>query len=102
MNVTRRHEVMRQFLVEVLEIDEATADAAACKLEHALSGVVLERLATFVQQARRCPSCLTAMREPRKASSHPHSRPQPQPQPQPRPRPRKRQVAPRTPEKQAE
>ena len=55
-NVAQRHEVMRQFLVRVLRIDEATADADACKLEHSLSEVVLERLVGFLEFVGRCPA----------------------------------------------
>lgn len=55
-NVAERHEVMRQFLVRVLCIDEATADADACKLEHSLSEVVLERLVAFLEFVARCPA----------------------------------------------
>jgi len=47
--IRRRHQVLRRLLEEVLEIDEATAETAACRMEHAVEGVVLERLESLVE-----------------------------------------------------
>jgi DtxR family Mn-dependent transcriptional regulator len=53
--IVRKHEVLRDFFVKVLSIDESEADAAACKLEHAISETVLERFIEFVEFVERCP-----------------------------------------------
>lgn len=53
--IAHKHEVLRQFLVKVLAIDEAEADTTACKLEHAVSEHVLERFIEFVEFVDRCP-----------------------------------------------
>ncbi len=47
-DVFRRHEVLRRFLVGILEVDSQTAAKEACRLEHAISSTTLERLAEFV------------------------------------------------------
>jgi DtxR family Mn-dependent transcriptional regulator len=53
--VARRHEVIGDFFVSVLAVDPAEADAAACKLEHAVSENVLGRLLDFIDFVDRCP-----------------------------------------------
>lgn len=51
----RRHEVLRQFLTEILNIKPATADEEACKMEHTLSAGTLNRLADFMEFIQICP-----------------------------------------------
>ncbi len=53
--VVRRHEALRDFLVKVLAVDAAKADQAACRMEHAISGPILERLIRFVEFVEVCP-----------------------------------------------
>lgn len=53
--VARRHEVLRDFFVKVLAVPAADADAAACKMEHAVPEGVLERFVEFVEFVERCP-----------------------------------------------
>ncbi|MGQ9650882.1 MAG: metal-dependent transcriptional regulator [Phycisphaerae bacterium] len=53
--VVRRHEVLRDFLVKVLLIDEVEADEQACRMEHAISRSTLERLIEFAEFVERCP-----------------------------------------------
>ncbi len=50
--VLRRHELIRDFLTDVLLIDEAVADANACRMEHAMDAEVLERFAMFAELAK--------------------------------------------------
>ena len=50
--MVHRHEVLTEFLVDFLGLDQATADRNACTIEHAIEEVVLERLVEFVEQAR--------------------------------------------------
>jgi len=53
--VVRGHEVLRDFLVRVLSVDERAADEAACQMEHAIPRSVLERLIQFVEFLDVCP-----------------------------------------------
>lgn len=53
--IARRHEVLRDFFVKLLSIDETEADATACKMEHAISDTILERFIEFVEFVERCP-----------------------------------------------
>lgn len=55
LDVVRRHEVMRRFLTQVLGLEEDDADEGACRMEHAISGTVLERLVQFVDYFETCP-----------------------------------------------
>ena len=54
-DVVRRHEVLSDFFVKVLAIDEKHADEAACKMEHAVSPKILERFVEFVEFVDTCP-----------------------------------------------
>jgi DtxR family Mn-dependent transcriptional regulator len=45
--VARRHHILRTHLTELLGVDEQTADPAACRLEHGIPPVVVDRLAEF-------------------------------------------------------
>jgi DtxR family Mn-dependent transcriptional regulator len=51
----RRHEVLREFLSEILNIKPKTADEEACMMEHALSSHTLNRLADFMEFIQICP-----------------------------------------------
>ncbi|HSO20914.1 MAG TPA: metal-dependent transcriptional regulator [Desulfosarcina sp.] len=53
--ISRRHQVIRNFLVEVLRIPPPTAEATACRMEHVVEGVVLDRLVCFIDFMHRCP-----------------------------------------------
>jgi len=48
-DVFRRHEALRLFLVEVLNVEPEIASEDACKMEHFVSPASLERLAKFVE-----------------------------------------------------
>jgi DtxR family Mn-dependent transcriptional regulator len=53
--VVRRHQVLRDFLVKVLSVDDTQANEAACRMEHAIPQAVLERIVKFVQFVEKCP-----------------------------------------------
>ena len=53
--VLRRHEVLKDFLVQVLAVDEKTADENACRMEHAVSKGVVDRLVEFAEFVQICP-----------------------------------------------
>jgi len=42
--IVRRHEILKEFFVDVLSVDTELADSSACKMEHAISGKVLDKL----------------------------------------------------------
>ncbi len=72
--VIGRHEVLRRFLREALAMDEDSAEANACRLEHAADSRLITRLSRLSQLLRQCPR---AMNEWRKAISAPASGPMP-------------------------
>ena len=47
-DIIRRHTVLKDFFTQILGIDEAEADQAACKMEHAISENILERFMEFI------------------------------------------------------
>lgn len=56
-DVLKRHNDLKEFLTYILGFPEKEAQAAACGLEHALSGKVAQRLELFVLFVRQCPRC---------------------------------------------
>jgi len=54
-DVIRRHEVLRDFFIKVLAVEEKHADEAACEMEHAVSPRILERFIEFVEFVETCP-----------------------------------------------
>ena len=54
-DVVRRHEVLRDFLMNVLAVEADRADAAACEIEHHVDNVVLRRLSYLAEFIRQCP-----------------------------------------------
>jgi len=49
VDVVKRHETLAKFLHNVLGLDEKTADEGACRMEHAIDGLILDRLIKFVE-----------------------------------------------------
>lgn len=54
-DVTRRHEVLRDFFVKVLAVDGTDADQAACRMEHSIPKEILERFVQFAEFVEICP-----------------------------------------------
>ena len=50
--VSRRHGLLREFLREVLALDEAEAETNACRMEHAVDAKVVQRLSRLTSHAR--------------------------------------------------
>ena len=48
-DVLRRHKALGKFMIEVLGIDADTAWKDACKMEHFISPITLERLIKYVE-----------------------------------------------------
>lgn len=53
--INHRHVVLREFFVDVLGIDEQSAEDSACRVEHSVPEQILDRLAEFVDFIRVCP-----------------------------------------------
>ena len=54
-DIVLRHTTLRDFFVKVLALNEESADEAACKIEHNISGVVMDRLTRFIEFLENCP-----------------------------------------------
>lgn len=65
-DVVRRHEILHDFLLNILNLDEKTATKSACKMEHAIKGKPLERLLRFVEFFSTCPRGQSVLVEFRK------------------------------------
>jgi DtxR family Mn-dependent transcriptional regulator len=54
-DVVHRHETLREFFIRVLAADEHLANRAACQLEHAVPGELVERFIRFLEFIEMCP-----------------------------------------------
>lgn len=48
-NIAVRHEIIKRFLVEILKIDEETADLEACKIEHTMSSGSMNKFGKYIK-----------------------------------------------------
>ena len=55
MAIARRHGALKEFLIRVLQLDEITAEATACRMEHAIDETSMDRLVSFVEYLFECP-----------------------------------------------
>lgn len=56
LDIIRRHEVMKTFLVDILCLENnEKAEKSACQMEHSVPSEVLERIIRFVEFAQICP-----------------------------------------------
>lgn len=53
--VARRHAVLKDFLLNVLQVDADTAESTACRMEHAIDQKTVERLICFIEYINTCP-----------------------------------------------
>ncbi|MGM0453018.1 MAG: metal-dependent transcriptional regulator [Thermodesulfobacteriota bacterium] len=53
--IRRRHDVIKGFLSEVLQLDAETAEANACRMEHAMDKPSVDRLVKFIEYIKQCP-----------------------------------------------
>jgi DtxR family transcriptional regulator, Mn-dependent transcriptional regulator len=53
--IVQKHTVLRDFFVKVLGIEKKFASDSACRMEHEISDVVLERLVQFIEFIDTCP-----------------------------------------------
>ena len=54
-DVYRRHVIFRDFLTGILNVDAKTAEEDACKMEHVVSPLTLERFVKFMEFVKSCP-----------------------------------------------
>ena len=54
-DVIRRHEALSHFFTEILDIERETVEADACKIEHVISQLSLERITKFIEFIEACP-----------------------------------------------
>jgi DtxR family Mn-dependent transcriptional regulator len=54
-DVIYRHEALTHFFAQALGINRETAEEDACKIEHVISPLSMERLAKFVEFIEACP-----------------------------------------------
>ncbi len=54
-DIVRRHEILKDFFTKVLDVDELEAENNACKMEHAISPAIIDRLVRFVEFIQICP-----------------------------------------------
>jgi DtxR family Mn-dependent transcriptional regulator len=47
--IQRRHQVLRCFLINVLNVEEGVAERDACLMEHAISPITMEKLCEFLE-----------------------------------------------------
>jgi DtxR family Mn-dependent transcriptional regulator len=53
--VAHRHRVLKDFLLNVLQIDEPTAETTACRMEHVIDRQTVDRLVCFIEYIHTCP-----------------------------------------------
>jgi len=54
-DVIRKHKALTRFFAQALGINKETAEEDACKIEHVISYLSMERLAKFVEFMEACP-----------------------------------------------
>ena len=53
--VVKRHQVLKDFLISVLNINTDEAETTACSLEHSISSTVASRLTEYLEYMSNCP-----------------------------------------------
>ena len=53
--IVRRHEALKEFFIKILLIDTIEAEEASCRIEHAVSKNIIDRLIQFVEFMEICP-----------------------------------------------
>lgn len=54
-DVVRRHETLKDFFIKIMLLDDEEAEQASCKIEHAISDKILDRIINFVEFMEICP-----------------------------------------------
>ena len=54
-DIVRRHNTLREFFIATLQLDPQQAEANACRIEHAIDAVAVDRLVHFLEFLKFCP-----------------------------------------------
>jgi len=54
-DVIFRHDALKKFFIEVLAINETTAEEGACRVEHAAPPEIIDRMIKFIEFMQICP-----------------------------------------------
>ena len=54
-DVIRRHETLKEFFIAALQLDPEEAEANACRIEHAIDPMAVDRLVRFLEFIKMCP-----------------------------------------------
>lgn len=80
--IVRKHQVLKRFLSQALQLDDGIAEDNACRMEHILDPDVIDKLVDFVDYMQMCPvdqtrwingvahnceDCMTCLKEAQKA-----------------------------------
>lgn len=77
--VVSRHEFLTKFFVEVLGVDDETADQEACSIEHVVNKDTMVRMRRMVGYVKQCPGLLEHLRELNPPGEVSEDAPYPQP-----------------------
>lgn len=61
--IIRKHEILRDFFVDVLGAGCKVAEDAACQMEHSIPDMLVERLISFTEFVQACPRCGSSLLE---------------------------------------
>jgi len=53
--ISRRHDILEDFLVRLLGVDTSQAQATACRMEHAIDKKSIDKLVQFIRFIDQCP-----------------------------------------------
>lgn len=53
--IVHRHKVLKDFLLNVLQVGPDIAEQTACRMEHVIDRISLERLVLFIEYIHTCP-----------------------------------------------
>ncbi len=54
-DIVHRHNTLREFFITTLQLDQQKAEANACRVEHAIDAVAVDRLVRFLEFLKLCP-----------------------------------------------
>lgn len=55
--IIRKHEILKDFFVDILGAEAAVAEDGACKMEHVIPDQLVDRLIAFTEFVQACPRC---------------------------------------------
>ena len=54
-DIVHRHDILREFFMSTLQLDLERAEVNACRIEHAIDSIAVDRLTHFLKFLRLCP-----------------------------------------------